>query len=566
LIGHRAAGVLFALAVFAGSPAGAVSTPSDQAQDALLTPPPPWADRVAPIPRQRLDELPDANAVRIRETRDRIAAMLGASATAPGDLAAAYGRLGALYAAHRLYAGAEPALGNARALDPAGFAWAWYTAHIALEQGEAGQALTALGAAARIDPDYPVLPLRRGEALLGLNRLDEARAAYTQAAARDGLRAAALFGLAQIDLLQRDWAASAAGFEEVLRLQPNATAARYPLSQALVRLGRRDEAREQLARRGPVKPTWADPLVDELRSLQAGARYRFERAIAAVSRRDYETAVEEFAAGLAEQPENPRARTSHARALWIVGREADAEAELRHAIADGPDETLPRFLLAVVEDARGNADAAMAGYRAVLERDPEHAGASSYMANLALRRGDYTLAADRFARAIDAGAIQMPVYLHYWSALARAGAPERELHDRLVAFDERFPEPPLFRYLLARLLLNAQDPQIADTVRALEIATGLQAAQAVPPHAELLARALAANGEFERARALQDDLVEIARLSGAWAQAALLEKTAAAYRAGEVPAADWPPSDPMLMPPPVDPEPVMRNYPAGQPY
>mgnify|MGYP001813190377 CR=1 FL=1 len=256
---------------------------------------------------------------------------------------------------------------------------------------------------------------------MGLNRLAEARAAYQQAAEAPGLRAAALYGLAQIDLLERDWAGAAANYRAVLDLQPQADAAQYPLGQALVRLGQREQAREHLARRGVIKPKYADPLVDKLRALQAGASFHFEEALAAVKRLDYAQAATAFAAGLAEDSANARARTSYARALWLSGRQEQAEAELRRAVADGPEQALPRFLLAVVEDAADDPAAAIAGYRKVLAVDPEHQGALSYLANLKLRQGDYADAASLFKRAIVSGVTQMPVFLHYWGALLRAG-------------------------------------------------------------------------------------------------------------------------------------------------
>ena len=74
-----------------------------------------WADRVQAIPPQRLDELEPATASRIRDTRRQLGELLDAPETGAGELAAAYGRLGALYAAHRMYAGAELGFGNARA-------------------------------------------------------------------------------------------------------------------------------------------------------------------------------------------------------------------------------------------------------------------------------------------------------------------------------------------------------------------------------------------------------------------------------------------------------------------
>ena len=533
---------------------------------ALTEVPAPWTDRVQPIPPQRLDALEAATTARIRDTRRQLGELLDAPETGAGELAAAYGRLGALYAAHRMYAGAELGFGNARALDPQGFQWTYYAAHIALEQGEAQQALDLLAAAERIDPTYPTLPLRRGEALLGLNRLDEARAAYERVAGVAGLRAAALYGLAQIDLLARDWAGAAARLREVESLQPDADAVHYPLGRALVGLGRRDEARGHLARRGEIKPTYPDPLADELRSLQVGARFHYEEGLSAIKRNDYAAAAAAFAQGLREEPANARARTSYARALWISGDQEAAQTELQRAITDGPAETLPRFLLAVIQDAAGDPAAASTGYRDVLALDPGHEGALSYLANLRLRQGDYADAAARFEQAISAGVTQMPVFLHYWGALRRAGTGDAVLRDRLVEFDRRFPEPPVFRTLLARLLATSTDPAVSDVDRAVKIATALHEAQPIPPHSELLALTLAAAGDYARAQALQESLVEMAQMMGAWMQVAALEQTATAYRTGRLPEPLWPAEDPLLMPPPPDPDAAIRNYPAGQPY
>lgn len=528
--------------------------------------PGPWTDRIEPLPQQRLAELDTASTTRIRETRSRLNSMLEATDVSPDDLAAAYGRLGALYAAHRLYAGAELAFRNARTLDPQGFQWVYYAAHVALEQGEAAQALGFLTEAARIDPAYPTLPLRRGEALLGLSRLEEARTAFSQGLEIPGVRAAALYGLGQIDLLERDWAAAAAKLSEVLALQPQADAVHYSLGQALVGLGRRDEARSHLAQRGVIKPDYADRLVEELRSLQIGAQFHFEEGLAAAKRQDYAAAAAALAAGLGEDAVNARARTSYARALWLSGRLEEAEVELRRAVEDGPAESLPRFLLAVIKDAADDPATAIATYRQVLAIDPGHEGALSYLANLSLRQGDYANAAAHFERAIASGVTQMPVFLHYWGALLHAGTDDATLRDKLVEFDKRFPEPPLFRVLLAKLLATSTMPAVLDVDRALEIARELNASQASPPHTELLALALAAAGEFTQAQTLQEGLVEMARMVGALQHAMALEQVAAAYRSGRLPEPLWPRQDPMFMPPAADPTLVMRNYPAGQPY
>lgn len=536
------------------------------ASDPLGEVPQVWAARIAPIAAQRLDDLEQGSAARIRATRQRLGEALHNDASDAATLAALYGRLGALYANHRMYAGAEAALRNARALDPDGLQWAYYLAHLALEQGEPAQALRLLDEAGELDPHYPTLALRRGEALRALNRLDQARAAYTQALDTPGLRTAAQYGLAQLDLLERDWASAADHLQAVLEAQPDASAAHYALGQALVRLGRRDEARAHLEQRGRARPGYPDHLIDQLRSLQQGARLHFENAIDAVERHDYAAAVQAFATGLEQDPGNARARSSYARALWLNDERDAAQAQLRRAAADAPDLTLARFLLGVIADGRGDSSAAGTHYRDVLVADPTHRGALGYLASLLLREGNAPEAALLFERAIAAGATDMPVFQHYWTALHQAGADAVLLRDKLIEFDRRFPEPPLFRYLLAHLLLSSSDDRVRDPLRARQTAEQLYAAQPNPAHAELLAFAHAAAGDFTSALKLQQHLVGLAQTIGMWMQLGTLQEVAEQYRAGRLP--DRLPGAGFLglMPAPTDADLVIRNYPAGQAY
>jgi len=543
-----------------------LALPAIAAADPVADPPPRWQDRVASVAPQELGEIEPLGAERIRETRARLGALLAGQGTEPGELAAAYGRLGALYQAHRLGTAAQLAFRNALVLDRDNFAWPYHLADLALAHGEAEAGLDYLAAAAVLDPGYPTLALRRGEALIALNRLAEARAAFVEAERDPAQRAAARYGLAQIDLLERDWQAAAAGFGKVLELDPAASGAHYPLGQALLRLGDRDAAEAHLALRGHATPGYPDPLIEALHSLQRGARFHFENAMKAVNRGDHAAAAEAFAAGLAEEPENARARASYARTLWVSGRQEAALEAMRQALADAPDETLPRFLLAVASDAAGDTDAAEAGYREVLRQDPSHDGALTYLGSLLFRAGTPAAAAEVLGRAVAAGSSLLPVYLQYWGALRASGASEADLLERLRAFGRRFPEPPVFRYLEAKLLATAQDAVVADADRALEIARELHRTQPVPPNAELLALVLAVNGEGEDAADLLTDLAGMARQFGAVEPALALESMAEIYRAGELPEPLWPSNDPLFAPPPVDAEGPMRNYPAAHPY
>ncbi len=535
--------------------------------DALSELPPAWAQRLAPLPKQAFGDMDPGSAERLRDTRAQLSGSLIEGAAQPKDLAPAYGRLGALYAAQRLSAAAEIAFENARRLDPDEFRWVYYGAHLALDAGDAEQALQRLQQAEALDGRYPTLGLRTGEALLGLNRLDAAERAYAVALERyPEQRAAALYGLAQIDLLQRRWQEAADRLSEVLQLQPAADAAHYGLGQALLRLDRREQAKQHLAQRGARKPGYPDELVAELASLQSGARHSFEQAMIAADRQDYERAITAFAEGLEQEPDNHRARTSYARALWIEGRTQEAIEQLRLAAREDRTETLAGFLLAVIADSEGRTDEAIEGYREVLERDPGHLGTLSYLGNLELSRGHAKPAAESFRRAIEIDTGQPSLRLHYWRALFESGASQSELLDALERFDQRFPEPPMFRLLLARLLATSPDAQVRDTGRALQLAADLINTMPIAPHQELLALALAARGEWQQAIERQSLLVEHAGQAGAGELTDRLEVDLQAYREQRLPEQVWRLDQPMFQPLAVDPGVLMRYYPAARPF
>ena len=80
----------------------------------------------------------------------------------------------------------------------------------------------------------------------------------------EGLRAAALYYLGQLDLLQRDYGAARDHLSEALTLNPEASEVHYPLAQAYRQLGEPALAREHLDKFERREPTADDPLVSEL--------------------------------------------------------------------------------------------------------------------------------------------------------------------------------------------------------------------------------------------------------------------------------------------------------------
>jgi len=360
----------------------------------LLAPNFTQADQVATLPQARVGELqpvalpnlegqPEDISTVLVEARAHVDALLQ-SAAADTELADAYGELGSLYQSHQLGQAAERCFENAVQLAPDSFRWAYYLAWVTLQSGRNELALQHFEAAYKLDPDYPVLTLRMADAWLDLNRQDKAQAAYQAVADTEGLQAAARYGLGQIALLRREYQQAVDYLTRVLALDPAATRVHYPLAQALRALGQNAAAREHLAQRGNGLPAARDPLVEELQALQSGARLHFSRAMKAVRKHDYAAAVTAFEQGLQHDPENPDARVSYARALYLAGDSGAAGAALETVLDAQPQHVTGRFLYAVLQEEAGATTVAVSDYQRVLEQDPAHAGANFYL-------GDYHL-------------------------------------------------------------------------------------------------------------------------------------------------------------------------------
>ncbi len=91
--------------------------------------------------------------------------------------------------------------------------------------------------------------------------------------------------------------------------------------------------------------------------------------------------------------------------------------------------------------------------------------------------------------------------------------------------------------------------------------------QGIPPYLELLAIAYAANGEFEQAAALQQQLVASLQWMPPGPDHTRLQNTLDSYRQGNLPPSrPWPEDDLILTPPPIDAVAVFLEYPAPLSY
>jgi tetratricopeptide (TPR) repeat protein len=532
--------------------------------DSVATLPEDRAGQLLPVALPNLEGQPQDISTVLVEARAQVDALLQSGAAAT-ELADAYGDLGSLYQTHQLGQAAEQCFENAVQLAPDRFRWAYYLAWVALQSGRNELALQRFETARKLDSGYAVLTLRMADAWLDLNEQDQAQAAYQSIVDVEGLQAASRYGLGQIALLRRDYAQAVDYLTQVLALDPAATRVHYPLAQALRALGQDDLAREHLAQRGNGLPAAADPLVEELQALQSGARLHFSRAMKAVRKHDYAAAVTAFEQGLQRDPENPDARVSYARALYLAGDSDAARAALDAVLVAQPQHVTGRFLVAVLQEEAGATAAAVKDYTRVLELDPAHAGAHFYLGNVDFRQGRYDTAAEHYAQAVAADARNVPARQLQLAALQNIPVTDDVLRQQLETAVQQAPEQPLFAVRLISLLCSSPDPAAQDPAEALRLAERLAGEQAFPPYRELLALAYAATGDFGQAAETQQALLSLA----VWTmpgEAARLQKGLSAYQEKRMPEAAALPGLPPVQAPPLDVTAVFRDYPTARPY
>lgn len=538
--------------------------------DALSDLPAAWLERLQPVAEADLSGAEPAMREAIAEARAEVAALLQSPESTPQALGRAYGRLGARLLLEEVETQADACLRNAMELDPNELRWPYYAGYMAMLAGNLDRALQYFERARQIDPEYPPLALRLGKVQLDRGDLDAAEQAFTAVVDRPQLRSPAHYYLGQVALLQRRFGDAVDQLQAALAANPEATEAHYPLARAYQALGREQEAKQHLERFVLRSPEVADPLLDELRAATQRALPAFERGIHAVRQGDYQTAVEQLAAGLELDPTNAAARVSYARVLFLTGHPEQARQALQQALADAEGQqtaaALAHFLIGVLDQAEGDQTKAAAAYRRALALEPGHAGALFQLANLDFAQGRYQAAAEGYAATLEADPDARPARLLGLIAQARTGVDERELAAALTMLREAAPEDMQLAYAQARLLASSTDAAIRDPEAAMTIAAELAAARPIPPHQRLLALADAATGRLERAADAVTSLIDGVGWMVPPEERALMAQELAAYQDGRMPPVVWAVTDPLLSPPPFDARRLMRDYPAARPY
>ena len=278
-----------------------------------------------------------------------------------------------------------------------------------------------------------------------------------------------------------------------------------------------------------------DPTLRHARLQLAGALARLGR---------FAEAVPHYDRLLAERPDDPVALTRRAASRLRLGDEAAARADLERAVAlaaEPDDRAAAHALLAGIEAAAGNAEAADRHYRQALAADPESRDALRGHGLLLGRLERFREAAAVFGRLVALEPEDAAVRDAEAVALIFAGD-EAAARQRLEAAVAELPDDPRLAGRLARLLAAAADQRLRDGARAVELAERVFAAAPTAEAVETLAMAHAEAGDFAQAAVWQRRLLAAEDASAA-ADRERREANLARYESGRTCCAGQPTTD-----------------------
>jgi tetratricopeptide (TPR) repeat protein len=439
------------------------------------------------VPLPSLTDLEPAVADQVLAAARKVA--LGARIErATRELANDYGQLGMVLHAYELFDGAEVAYRNARRLAAGDTRWPYLSGYLYQQTGRFDDAAAAFEDVRRADPGRREAAMRLGDVYVQMNRLRDARAAYESVL--EVFPALARNGLGEVALREGRFADAVAHFRAVLERAPSATAVHYPLAMAYRGLGRVQEARDHLERRGSGALTLGDQLIDQLQALVTGERGLMRRGRHAFDAGLFDQAAAAFAEAVALAPASADARMNLGLALARVGRTREATAELERAVGLAPDHLAARAALGLLLVDQGRDAEAVVHLRPAFESGSDDRGIRVGLVGALMRLGqiDEAIAVLERARSGDPDDEDSIVSL----SILLSG--QQRFRDAVALLDEAHrahPDRSATATTLARLLSSSPDRALRDGRRALEIAEAVYAAEPSPVHAETVALALA---------------------------------------------------------------------------
>jgi tetratricopeptide (TPR) repeat protein len=442
----------------------------------------------------------------------RQAALAAALSSNASDqaLAREYGETGKLLMAATDLERAEPCLLNAQTLAPSDARWPYYLGHVYRVRGPLQKAIESFEHVLQLRPDDFAALVWLGEMRLAEGRPDAAAPLFARALAKDAGSAAALFGAGRAALAARDFRAAATQLEQALAREPRATAAHYPLAMVYRGLGDAARAEAHLKLQGKDDPRPPDPLMREIDTLIQTPEAYNVRGGQALDAGQWALAAEHFRKGLEINPADVSLRHRLGTALAQMGDAGGAAAQFEEVIRRDPTHARAHFSLGVLLNEARRYDEAIARFTSSLQYEPGYVQARVQLAGALARAGRPGEAVAEYTRAIEADPSQSEALYGRGMSFVRLRR-YREARDDFADGVGRFPDQPLFKLALARLLAAAPDDQVRDGRRAMTIVNELMKGPQSIELAETAAMGLAEVGRFDQAIEAQRSVLEAGR-------------------------------------------------------
>jgi tetratricopeptide (TPR) repeat protein len=325
--------------------------------------------------------------------------------------------------------------------------------------GDLDKAIEAYQVVLKLRLDDPVALLGLGQAYFAKNDLVSARKTLLSARQKNPTSEEPKRFLAMISLREGKPAEALTMLDELLRGSPGSTSGRYLKINALMELGRYDEARPELDKLAHEFPQSSD--LKLMRGLLAvlSKRYQDAEAIFSTAAASGGSDVR-FDLGLAEAYAG---RQQYDRALQLL------ETEVRRS----PQQPVIRRMLAKTALQAGQFDRAISELQKLLQAQPDSATLLTDLGQAYRAKGDLPMAAQEFQKAIQRGSKDPLPYFLLGFTLDASGKPSEAIQTYRQALVLR-PNDSLTMNNLAYALADSANPKDLDEAlqlaqRALEI-------------------------------------------------------------------------------------------------
>lgn len=493
------------------------------------------APEVAALPD--LAKLAPSVQTQVRDAHARVTAL--AAAGAPDlEQSQAAGEVARLLMAAQFPDAPAPFLARAEALAPADYRWPYYRAQFHRQRGEPDLARAAFERALARNPSDVATLVWLGETLLQLGQPEAAKTHFESALALQPTSISARYGLGRVALATGDAGAAVTHFEAVLARDASAAAVHYPLSQAYTALGDTAKADLHLRQRANHQILPADPLMVELDTLLESPQSYETRGIRALEAKDWTAAVGWFRRGLALAPGNAALHHRLGAALNMTGDRGAAREAFATAVQLSPEQFLALYSLGVLDQEDGRHADAVGRFTAALAIRPAYVDARLRLASSLRRTGRATDALLEYRRVLADEAGRDEARIGEVMTLAQLGR-YREARTVLERARDAAPESVVFAHGLARLLVTAPEARVRDGQRAKMLVDALVQQGRTLDLGETMAMTLAELGEFDRAAAVQRDLLTAAQRAGLPGVVTRIAANLARYEARQACRTPW---------------------------